>query len=146
MKPDMRTISRALKKENEKWPWHLVDVPRETWPDQGRLKKPHLRVMRSRDFLVQIFDEGNGIIRLSINRSAVNNSGGWTHGITWDELQQLKFQSGYGDCDAVEVFPAQADVVNVANMRHLFVYANAASPSFIWRSSARVSLSENGEK
>jgi hypothetical protein len=33
---------------------------------------------------------------------------------------QLKRECGRGDRDAVEVYPADRDIVNVANMRRLF--------------------------
>lgn len=38
---------------------------------------------------------------------------------------------GLADSWAVEVFPADADVVNVANMRHLWILPDA--PAFAWR-------------
>lgn len=126
-----KSARKYLKRENEKWPWHLEDIPREQWPASKISSR--IRLMRSRDFLVQVFDLGKGIVRLSINRTDLNGAGRFTDSITWDELQQLKFQCGYGDRDAVEVYPAQKDVVNVANMRHLFVYVDAPSPEFIWR-------------
>lgn len=74
------------------------------------------------------------IVRLSINRAAINSSGGWQQDITWEELQRLKREAGYGDHDAVEIFPADADVVNVANMRHLWIVAGGSMP-FVWRKS-----------
>lgn len=43
----------------------------------------------------------------------------------------IKRQLGYGDFDAVEVYPKDNDVVNVANIRHLFIL-NEPLP-FIWR-------------
>src|SRR4051812_17721121 len=131
MKPDMRTLSTHLKRENEKYPWHLIEVPRERWPQDPRTNRAKL--WRSRDFLVQEFAEHDGMIRLSVNRTAVSNSGGWSQDITWDELQSLKHQCGYGDNDAVEIYPRNDDLVNVANMRHLFIYVNCPAPSFILR-------------
>lgn len=61
----------------------------------------------------------NGYQRMSICRTAHNGST-WVDQVTWDELMQLKRECGRGDVDAVEVFPADQDIVNVANMRHLF--------------------------
>lgn len=51
-------------------------------------------------------------------------------GITWDELQALKRQCGFGDRFAVEVYPADLDVVNVGNLRHLWVLQGALP--FAW--------------
>lgn len=42
-------------------------------------------------------------------------------GIPWDDLQVLKGHAGYGDREAVEIYPPDARVVNQANMRHLWV-------------------------
>jgi hypothetical protein len=55
----------------------------------------------------------------------------WADNITWDELQALKTQCGYGGHDAVEVYPPTRDVVNVANIRHLWVLAEKLP--FAWR-------------
>jgi len=45
----------------------------------------------------------------------------WVDGITWDDLQRLKREAGYGDREAVEVYPPAACVVNEANIRHLWI-------------------------
>lgn len=39
--------------------------------------------------------------------------------LTWNEVQQVK-QSVWGDRVAVEVYPAQSDVINIKNTRHLW--------------------------
>lgn len=70
--------------------------------------------------LVQIYDERNGVIRLSINR-VTRHKGQWADKMTWDELQAIKHDVGFGDYFAVEIYPKDKDVVNVANMRHLWV-------------------------
>jgi hypothetical protein len=85
-------------------------------------QKYPVRVFRSNRFCVQVFEEAEGMMRLSINRAAIDRNGQWLDGITWEELQELKSQAGFGDYDAVEVFPADADVVCIANMRHLFIF------------------------
>jgi len=70
------------------------------------------------------------MIRLSVCRTTLNDDR-WQDGITWDELQQLKQQCGYGELDAIEIYPADAHLVDVANMRHLWVMAEPVS--FKWR-------------
>lgn len=91
-------------------------------------------MLRSRGFLVQEFAEADGVIRLSINRTELRGDGRWTDGITWDELQRLKREAGHGDRVAVEVFPPDSDVVNVANVRHLWLLRGA--PAFMWKRGA----------
>jgi len=123
-----REQRRRLAKENEQWPVTLREVPRDQWPRQPDAM---LRVLRSRLFLVQEYAAPfPAKARLSVCRtSRVGDR--WEDGITWDELQQIKRECGYGDCDAVEVYPADADMVNVAAMRHLWVM-DAPIP-FAWR-------------
>ncbi|MEA3715886.1 hypothetical protein VBL48_16495 [Enterobacter hormaechei] len=82
-------------------------------------------------FLVQEFQEGNGVIRLSVNTTSIASSGRWKDGISWDALQEIKSAVGYGDRDAVEIYPRNSDVVNVANMRHLWITPEPIS--FAWR-------------
>lgn len=96
----------------------MRELPRDQWPDQNA---PQLRVLRSRDFLVQEFSaEAPALVRLSVCRTTLRGDR-WQDGITWDDLQRLKRECGYGDADAIEIFPADVDIVNVANMRHLWV-------------------------
>jgi hypothetical protein len=123
-----REQRRQLARDNAKQPTTLQEVPRESWPNPSA---PQMRVLRSRDFLVQEFAEKSPAdVRLSICRTTVSGDR-WQDGITWDDLQRLKRECGYGDRDAVEIFPADADVVNVANMRHLWVMTDAIT--YAWR-------------
>lgn len=122
-----RNQRRLLAKQNAKEPSVLRRVPREEWPG---LPPPGLtEVWRSQAFLVQVFAEPDGYQRMSICRTAHNGTT-WVDQVTWDELMQLKRECGRGDKDAVEVFPADRDIVNVANMRHLFFPPN--SLTFKW--------------
>lgn len=115
-----RRMRRAVELENNKWPLELKSVPLETWPIGHRDPK-RIEVWRSRDYLVQLFDEDNGVIRMSVNSTIPGTDGRWTDGITWDELQRLKTECGRGSSWAVEIYPQVGNVVNVANMRHLWL-------------------------
>ncbi len=42
-------------------------------------------------------------------------------GITWDQLQDVKNELLGPDTTAIEVYPPACDLVNEANMRHLWV-------------------------
>lgn len=79
-----------------------------------------LSVWRSRHFIVQEHRHHN-CIRLTINRTTVTRTGEWDSNISWEELQQIKRDVGHGDRVAVEIFPKDQNVVNVANMRHLWI-------------------------
>lgn len=94
----------------------LMRVPVDQWPS----KPPGLiAAFRSKKFLVQIYEEKD-CQRLSVCRSEVK-IGGWKENITWEELQGIKRELGFGDKLAVEIYPRDKDIVNVANMRHLWI-------------------------
>jgi hypothetical protein len=118
-----------LREQNAKQPDTLAHVPKRDWPTFPGLRPD--AVMRSKTFLVQIFC-GEEWVRLSFCRTAIGRDGHWLEGITWEELQRLKREAGYGEFDAVEAYPRDRDVVNVANMRHLWVPLKAPLP-FAWR-------------
>jgi hypothetical protein len=122
-----RNQRRQLEKENAKQPLTLQQIPRSQWPD---LPRPPKEVWRSRDYLVQVYDEGGGIERISVSSTTLQGER-WADGITWDSLMLLKRQCGRGDRDALEVYPADRDIVNVANMRHLWLPAEPVA--FAWR-------------
>lgn len=125
-----RAERRQLERDNAKRPRELQLVPREDWPLVPN--EPGLqRVWRSREFVVQEFAApAPALVRLSVSRTSMTPTG-WAQGISWDELQAIKAQCGYPDRDAVEVYPREADVVNVANLRHLWVLREPLA--FAWR-------------
>ena len=117
-----------MARESARWPAALKEIPRSEWPN---LDGPQLRVLRSREYLVQEFDgDGPVLVRLSINITSIDGAR-WADGISWEDLQRLKAEAGYPMHDAVEVFPSVMDVVNVANMRHLWVMRDKLP--FAWR-------------
>lgn len=116
-------------------PAKLTEVPRQEWPHLTSGTLP-VRVWRSRWFLVQQYDAPEpALCRLSINKTLLSGTGDrWLDGIPWETLQEIKRDVGYADNDAVELFPTQRDVVNVANMRHLWVMREPVP--FAWRKGA----------
>lgn len=127
----LKQAQRYLIEQNQKWPDQLRAVPESDWPS-GRVSAGAVTVgcWRSRRFMVQVWQEGDHL-RLSIHRTTLGNDGRWEDGITWDALQRLKREAGYGDRWAVEIYPADHGVVNVANIRHLWLLP--APPPFAWR-------------
>jgi len=105
----------------------FVEIPKEQWPPRH---SDHLeKVFKSSDFLVQQYLEPTGHIRLSVNKIK-RKAGGWEENITWDQLQLIKSRVGFENDWAVEIYPKSSSVVNVANMRHLFVLTD--KPAFAW--------------
>lgn len=127
-----RLQRRALERENARRPLRLEPIPRTNWPDTIAVHAAApVAVWRSRNFLVQQFAApAPAVARLSILRTVIDGDR-WADGTTWDELQRLKAEAGFPDAWAVEVYPAAAEVVNVANIRHLWLLP--AAPEFAWR-------------
>ena len=105
----------------------LREVPESEWPSfEGVLMRP-IRVWCSRRHTVVHYPDG----RLSCSIAQLGEDGRFKDGISWDDLQRLKREAGFGDRWAVEVFPPDEDIVNVANMRHLWLLGDA--PPFGWK-------------
>lgn len=111
-----------LARQNRLYPAHLVKISKDDWPEGCDQKQaPPIEAWRSRDFLLQVIQD-KGHLRLSVNRTALNPAGtSWAEGITWDDLMRLKAEAGFADRWAIEIFPPAAEVVHVANMRHLWL-------------------------
>ena len=117
----IRNRQKILDQVNKQYTDQFVIIPPEDCPPQlPNEKSIRLRVYRNNKFLVQIFNDNNRA-RISINRTIIKSNGHWADDITWDELQMIKSQIGFGDVMAVEIYPKDKDVVNVANMRHLWI-------------------------
>lgn len=110
----------------------FIEIPRAQWPQDIPTTTGSDRVSawQSRDFLVQLFTEGDFVMRLTVNRKRLLPNGRFDDAITWDELMSIKRDCGFPDKWAVEVFPDERHVVNVANMRHLWLLPNR--PAFAW--------------
>lgn len=86
---------------------------------------------RNNAFLVQVFPEDK-LPRISINKTEFNEAGDrWNDGITWDEIQEIKNRVGFKDMCAVEIYPPQEHLVDVANIRHIWILPDL--PDFMWR-------------
>lgn len=126
-----RAERRELERHNAKLPVALQEIPKADWPITANTDSTRLRAWRSRHWLVQEFSApAPAVVRLSVNRTTVTD-GRWEDGISWDELQAIKREIGYGAQQAVEIYPADRDVVNVANMRHLWILAEPLA--FAWK-------------
>ncbi len=126
----MRRFVRAASIETASaWTDALTIVPPSEWPPRRpeHGERP-VEVWRSKSWLVQIYNAPEP----SLGRITVRRPSG-DPGISWDELQAIKAAVGFASAWAVEVFPDEAEVVNVANMRHLWL---VPEPGFAWRRSA----------
>jgi hypothetical protein len=131
-----RELRRELARINARLPIYLESIPRDYWPQHRGVSSDHqpVAVWRSRHFLVSQYRAPSpAVARLSINRTTLDGTR-WADGITWDDLQRLKCEAGFGDVWAVEAYPPTREVVNVANIRHLWLLPDA--PAYVWRKAA----------
>jgi len=119
MNPITREQRRQLARDNAKQPLVMTLVPVQLWP--ANRPSNVIESWRSRDFVAAVYQEADGVERISINRTEMNGADRWQDGITWDDMQRIKREIGRGNCYTIEIFPCDKDVVNVANMRHLWV-------------------------
>lgn len=128
---------RQLRRDNAKWPDALASVPSDQWPiPPFEEKSIRLAVWRSRRFLMQMFKDEGGGTRLSVNRTEWDEkTSRFRDDVSWDDLQRLKAEAGFADAWACEFFPADDAVVNVANMRHIWLMQ---APSWAWNSPNRL--------
>lgn len=105
-------------------PFKMLEVSRDKWDHlNGNPNSDLIKVFKSDRFLVQIRKHKDSV-RLSINKvkyTIVNGNPIWHDAITWDELQEIKNQCGYENFWLCEYYPPKDSVVNVANIRHLWV-------------------------
>lgn len=132
MKISKRQV-RASHRESATYPDALIPVeipPGLAASNPFRSGSVPYQAWRSKRFLVVLWLELTGARRLSIMRTEFDKNGVQLDGITWDELQRLKGEAGFHDVCAVELYPPDQHVVNVANMRHLFLLSEP--PAFMW--------------
>lgn len=120
---ERRAVRKELVKRARAYPEQLEVVPESEWPAMRPGGEPPYALWRSRAFLVQGYQEPY-CVRLTVVRVTMGADLQWQDGITWDELQQVKREAGYGDYYAVEVYPREKDVVCDCKMRHLWVLPN----------------------
>ncbi len=124
---ERRNAILYMERENKAHPEALREILSD-----GKAPGP-VKVWRSREFLCQLFDGPGGVLRFSVNRTHVDPATlRWVDGITWDDLQRLKREAGFGGLEMVEVYPPDADVVDIANIRHLWIVPTRMP--FSWRS------------
>lgn len=108
----------------------LREVPKIKWwtKTSTSSNREIVQVFKNDRFLVQIRKQGD-TIRISVNRVDYqileDGTPNWLEGITWDDLQQIKNECGYRDKWMCEYYPPESEVVNIANIRHLWLMDEA---------------------
>jgi hypothetical protein len=124
---------KHYQKHGLQYPQALTPIDMEEYP-AFLTEEKLVMAWISRKYLVQMYEEGTEeythMKRLSICR-VKRNQHGWVDGLGWEELQAIKREVGYGDWYAIEIYPRDFDVVNVANFRHLWMFETPLP--FGWR-------------
>ena len=123
LRRNIKTKIKELAKANSQYSTEFVEIPNDLWHVMPYVSGERLKVFRNVSFLVQLFRE-NGMLRITVNRTQIDSNGDWKEGISWDQLQNIKRAIGFGDQLAVEIYPRDEDIVDVANMRHLWLIHN----------------------
>lgn len=133
---DLYLKRKFLRKENAKFGPCMQRVQQDQWAHIAGFQSgwSPTEIWRSNRFLAQITAR-TPTTSIAILRTELKSDGNWEDGITWDELMAVKRQIGFGDRDALEVYPRDSDVVFVANIRWLWIPEHP--PEFIWRSARR---------
>lgn len=123
-----RTMAAYARSEAAKRPAKLTMIPYDRWPAAYRQSgTAPTQAWESKEFLVQMYDAPlfNGIDtrRLSVSRVTLQDDGQWEQNLTWEELMRAKRECGFGHWYALEIYPRDIDIVNVANLRHLWLLA-----------------------
>lgn len=133
---ERRAAEAYIAKENAKFSEHMELWHPRDWPEHMRaatIQRGLLSVWRSRHYLAQVYEAQEPCVaRISVNRAGLNGNE-WQDNIPWEDMQRIKNELGYESLDALEIYPRQIDVVNVANLRHLWVMKTPIS--FAWRRS-----------
>lgn len=139
---DLRKEAKVIKQESKAFGKEMQKVSSERLEHlSSKTTRPLISVWRSREFLCQVYAETADMVRLSVCRTVVDvQNRRWRDGITWDDLQRIKREVGYGEFDAVEIYPDDKDVVNVANLRHLWVFNKPLE--WKWRNPKSLSAEE----
>lgn len=125
-KKKFNEIRREIQRDVRKRPMQLSEVDISTIEHDGKMPE---RAWTSRQFVVSMYVE-ESCLRMTVCRTAIDNSGNWVDKITWDELMSIKEEIGYGDMWGLEVYPPSDQVINVASMRHVFLFPD--KPDFAW--------------
>jgi hypothetical protein len=108
-------------------------IPKSQWPPLFlQIDNAPIAAYMSRKFLVQVYEARDNYLRLSVTRCELGKGRTFADGIGWDDLQDIKRGVGLADRFAVEIYPEDEQIINEANMRHLWVFPEGERLSVAW--------------
>ena len=127
---DDRDLNRAQRRALEKAKRFLInsypeELTRVAEDDPNMPYTSHAQdldsVWRNKKFTVMVWNVPAGK-KLSISRNTWDShTRRYTDGITWDEIMEIKRGVGFGDKNAIEFYPPDDEVINIANVRHIWI-------------------------
>ncbi len=107
------SLERKFRSNGQWGPWEKIDLTMSPVTAKGWAGQCHA-VMRNRVFAVLIRNDQTGIVHLAVSSLS---------GIrpTWREMQRIKNDIAGADATAIEVYPPQSNVVDEADMFHIWV-------------------------
>ena len=87
--------------------------------------KSHLSMWRNNRLFVQIWKIKNEPIKMTFTRTQLDDKGRFKDGILWDQIQHAKNSVEWGkykECDFIEFYPAQSNLVYTHNVRHIYLF------------------------
>lgn len=116
-----RALAKAKRPLIASYPEKLTKVP------DGDKSLPYTshamdlrEVWRSKKFTVMVWNVPAGT-KISVQRNEWNpTTRRYADGITWDEIMEIKRDIGLGESTGIEFFPADSEVINIANVRHIW--------------------------
>lgn len=78
-------------------------------------------VWRSKKYTVMVWNVPAGT-KLTISRNEWDShTRRYKDEITWDEIMDIKRSVGMGERNAIEFYPPDSEVINIANVRHIWI-------------------------
>lgn len=127
---DDKDLNRAQRRALEKvkrqliatYPDELTIVP-ENDPNMPYTSHPQDldSVWRNKKYTVMVWNVPAGK-KITISRNEWDShTCRYKDGITWDEIMEIKRGVGFGNQNAVEFYPPDNEVINIANVRHIWI-------------------------
>ena len=137
---DDRNLNREQRRALEKvkrqliasYPDTLEIVP-ENDPDMPYSSHPQDidKIYRSKKYTVIVWNVPAGK-KLSIQRNEWDShTNRYKDQITWDEIMEIKRQVGFGEQNAIEFYPPDSQVINIANVRHIWLLPQSVTDSML---------------
>jgi hypothetical protein len=109
---------------------NIKEIPRTQWKTYPSSEKRRLNCWAGDTYIVQLFKEPKNRFRIQVGRHDEDDC------VSWDDIQACKAAIGFGDVDALEVYPRDKDVVNLGNFRHLWILDTPLD--FPWRADGNI--------